>query len=282
MFSIASPWILYLISGIWLWWLYIPLMIVAAWFAIRRNTRHVATRLALALLTAICLIPMTFSGSALVSGAMEHWRDGRQRADTWRRLQASEPATVAACVIGCYLPTDVDATARNLAYERSVEQVITWWDRAPQTSQLPVLMKAYLHRGEAKMESNPLQAEADLRKAAALAADPRIAAALDSGEFGASKYNESYYDDLAQSIQANLIVLRYRGIPGRQADPAVLKDRCQAISAWPPAWMKDAEFTKIDMKSACSMAYRRQFNHTLPPDGMPGVIDGLADPFRSP
>jgi nucleotide-binding universal stress UspA family protein len=273
-----SPWGFYLISGIWLWWLYVPLIIVAIWFAIRRRTRHVASRLALTLLVVICLIPTVFSGSALVSNAMEGWRDSRQRADTWQRLQANEPATVATCVIGCDLPVDLDATTRDAALERSVKQVITWWGRAPQPSQMPSVMKAYLSSGEAMMQSDPAGAEAALHQAAALAADPRIVPALDSAEFGASQYNESYYDDVAERIQANLIVLHYRGLPGRQPDPSVLKDRCQAITAWPAAWMQGPEFAREDLKRACSMAYMRQFNNAMPPTDVPTVIDGVADP----
>lgn len=218
---------------------------------------------------------------ALVSNAVDDQRDSARRAEKWRRLQAGEPAAVAACVLGCYdLPEKLGKETEHAVYEHSVEQVIAWWGDHPLPSQMPALMKAYFYKGATLMSSDPIQAEVYLRKAAALSVDPRMAPALSSTEFGADHNNSSYYDQLAEDIQANLIVLRYRGVPGRQPEPAVLKDRCQAVAAWPPAWMEmDA---KYNLQLACAFAYMRQFEGKLAPSGVPAVIDGVADPLSPP
>lgn len=225
---------------------------------------------------AALIVPMV--PVALVSNAVDDRRDSARRADRWRRLQAGEPAAVAACALGCYdLPEKLSKETKDAVYERSIEQVIAWWGAHPLPTQMPALMKAYFYHGATLLTSDPMQAEAYLRKAAALAADPRIAPALNSSEFGADHFNESYYDMLAESIQADLMVLRYRGIPGRPPDPAVLKDHCQAVAAWPPAWMTTE--AKYNLQLACEFAYMRQFDDKLPPSGIPAVIDGIADPL---
>lgn len=218
---------------------------------------------------------------ALVSNAVDDRHDNAQRADTWRRLQAGEPAAVAACVLGCYnLPEKVSRETEHAVYEHSVEQVIAWWGDHPEPAQMPALMKAYFYKGATVMASDPIQAEVYLRKAAALSVDPHIAPALSSTEFGASRNNTSYYDDLAENIQARLIVLRYRGIPGREPEPAVLKDRCQAVAAWPPAWVTTE--AKYNLQLACAFAYMEQFEGKFAPSGVPAVIDGVADPLSPP
>lgn len=224
---------------------------------------------------AALIVPMV--PVALVSNAVDDRRDNARRADRWRRLQAGEPAAVAACALGCYdLPDKLSKETQHAVYERSIEQVIAWWGAHPLPAQMPVLMKAYFYKGATLMDSDPTQAEAYLRKAAALAADPRMAPALNSTEFAADHFNESYYDELAERIQAHLIVLRYRGIAGRPANPAVLKDRCQAVGAWPPAWMSTE--AKYNLQLACDFAYIEQFDK-LSPSGIPAVIDGIADPI---
>lgn len=218
---------------------------------------------------------------ALVSNAVDDQRSSAQRAEKWRHLQAGEPAAVATCVLGCYdLPEKLSKETRHAVYERSVEQVIAWWGDHPLPSQMPALMKAYFYKGATMMTSDPIQAEVYLRKAAALSVDPHIAPALSTPEFGADRNNTSYYDDLAENIQARLIVLRYRGIPGREPEPAVLKDRCQAVAAWPPAWVTTE--AKYNLQLACAFAYMEQFEGKLAPSGVPAVIDGVADPLSPP
>lgn len=218
---------------------------------------------------------------ALVSNAVDDQRDSARRAEKWRHLQAGEPDAVAACVLGCYdLPEKLSKETEHAVYEHSVEHVITWWGDHPLPSQMPALMKAYYYKGATMMASDPVQAELYLRKAAALSVNPQITPALNSREFGAYRNNLSYYNELAEDIQANLIVLRYRGIPGREPDPAVLKDRCQAIAAWPPAWM-DSE-AKYNLQLACAFAYMRQFEGKLAPSGVPAMIDGVVDPLLPP
>ncbi|SFR94721.1 hypothetical protein SAMN05216570_1038 [Dyella sp. OK004] len=213
----------------------------------------------------------------LASNAIDNQRDRSRRADTWRRLQANDPATVAHCVLGCYLPEKLSKEAEHAAFERSVEQVIAWWGDHPQPSQMPILMRAYLYKGGTMMTSDPTQAETYLRKAAALSVDPRIAAALNSTEFNAYVYNQPFYDEIAETIQAQLITLRYRGMLGREADPSILKDHCQAVAAWPPAWMKmEAGY---NLQRACASAYMQQYHDKLPPSGTPAVIDGVLDPI---
>lgn len=180
---------------------------------------------------------------ALASNAMDSHREYKRTEETWRLLQANDPATVAHCALGCYLPEKLSKEQDFAAFERSVEQVVAWWGEHPEPAQMPVLMKAYAYKGAKLADTDPVRAEDFLRKAAALAADPRMAKALDSVEYSAYVYNYGYYDDVAENIQASLIALRHRGIPGRAPAPEVLEDRCQAIAAWSPAWMTtDADY----------------------------------------
>lgn len=214
---------------------------------------------------------------ALVSSAAETHRDHVRLSETWRLLQANDPPTVAHCVLGCDLPEKVKREQQDAFYERNVEQVIAWWGEHPEPAQLPILMKAYTYKGARRMKDDPLQAEMYLRKAAALSADPRMAKALESSEFHADAYNENYYDDLVERIQAGLITLRYRGVPGRDPRPQVLQDRCQAVAAWPSAWMTTGAKYKLEL--ACDFAYSSVFGKVAPM-GQPGVVDGVLDPVE--
>jgi len=125
-------------------------------------------------------------------------------------------------------------------------------------------MVAYLRKGESLMKSDPAQADFLLRQAAAWSTDPRIVEGLKAPDFGATNYNDSYYNDIAESIQENLMILRYRGIAGRQPDLNILKDHCQAIAAWPPAWIE--EFNNSNLSSACWSASRELFGEKGPGD----------------
>lgn len=127
------------------------------------------------------------------------------------------------------------------------------------------------------MKTDPARAEVYLRKATALSVDPRMPKALSSTEFKAYVYNEPYYDELAENIQARLIELRYRGIPGRTPEPDVLKNRCQAVAAWPPAWRPTGAKFKLSM--ACESAYLQVFDK-WPPKDTPAVVDGVVDPIE--
>ncbi|WP_266158834.1 hypothetical protein [Dyella silvatica] len=165
---------------------------------------------------------------------------------------------------------DDDMAAKQAAHEQSADQLITWWGDDPPSEQMPELLKAYFYKGTRRMTSDPTQADVYLRKAAGLAADPRIVPRLNA-------YDVSYFDYLAKNIQADLMLLRYRGTRDRQPEPSVLKDRCQAIAAWPPAWMTSA--ANDNLRLACVQAYRQQFDIRLPPSGTHAVIDGIADPI---
>jgi len=215
---------------------------------------------------------------ALASNAMDNHRDRKRQEETWRLLQANDPATVARCALGCYLPEKLGKEQDFAAFERSVELVIAWWGEHPEPAQMPVLMKAYAYKGAKLADTDPVQAEVFLRKAAALAADPRMTKALDSFEYSAYVYNQGYYDDVAENIQVSLIVLRYRGIPGRAPAPEVLKDRCQAIAAWPPAWMTSGADYHLEL--ICGLAYSRVFDKWSP-TGTPAVVKGVLDPVAA-
>jgi hypothetical protein len=216
---------------------------------------------------------------ALASNAMDDHRNKAWREDVWRHLQANEPAAVATCVLDCLnLPDRLSRQTQHEVYERSVEQVIAWWGEHPEPAQLPALMKAFYYKGTMMMDTDPTQAEVYLRKSAALSVDPRMTAALNTPDFGARINNMSYYDELAENIQANLIVLRYRGLPGREPERAALKDRCQAVAAWPPAWMTSE--VKDNLQRACEFAYIKQFDK-LAPSGIPVVVEGVVDPLPS-
>ncbi len=216
---------------------------------------------------------------AMVSEVREAHKDKTYRENTWRLLQAGDPRTVAACVLSCSLPDRFDRKTLHEIYLRNADQVIKWWGDRPLSEQMPVLMEAYLYKARTVRDNDPAQAEAWLRKAAALTRASGIEKALTSSEFFANTVSVSHYDGVADDIQEELIGLRYSGIPGRAAEPDILKDRCQAVAAWPPAWKSPAS-ADFDLKLICKMAYAKQFKQVLAPTSLPGVIDGVRDPLE--
>ena len=70
------------------------------------------------------------------------------------------------------------------------------------------------------------------------------------------------------------MILRHRGTAERQPDPDLLKDNCQAIVAWPPAWDR-----RMNLSPACRGAYRELFEKDFP-DDMPIITDSVIDPLH--
>ncbi len=210
-----------------------------------------------------------------------------RRQDNYRRLQAGDPEAIAACAMHCWIYPAVTFEVEYAQELASSRKVIGWWGAHPEPEQLPVLVRSYeLLAGELKT-SDPAQAEAYLRQAALWLTDPRIEAGLTSPRYGANlefgttepvagqPYDRNYYNAFAQAVQSSLMLLRYRGRPGRAPDPSILTTHCQAIAAWPPAWMS-AEQAATTLKGACAEAARiQQVAAPLP-------IDGLLDPEPMP
>lgn len=241
----------------------------------------------------VVLLAPVWVPAVLISKAVDEHSlnkyNNEARAENWRLLQAEDPATVAACVIGCDVPlvsANAEEQRQREVYWHGVDLVIAWWGKDPRPAQIPALMVAYLRKGESLMQSDPARADSLLRQAAAWSTDPRIVEGLEASEFGATDRhghyrNGGYYDnDIAKSIQKNLMILRYRGIAGRQPDLNILKDRCQAIAAWPPAWRdgEDKSISKEHLSSACGSAYRELFGKEWS-DKLPVIIDSVIDPL---
>lgn len=233
---------------------------------------------------AILAAPVAGPAVLLSNGAKEY-RENRKQAENWRLLQAGDPATVAACVIGCDLPsasTDEEKQQRREVFRHGTELVISWWSEDPLPAQIPALMIAYYRKGAQLMKSDPAQADSLLRKAAAWSTDPRIKQGLEMSEFGAAKYNHNRYNGIVESIHEKLIILRYHGVPGRNPNPNILKDSCQAITAWPPAWKQNSssKSLRLDLIPACNSAYRELFGKRLP-DDMPIITDSVLDSLNT-
>lgn len=188
--------------------------------------------------------------AALASAAFEGVHDGVGQRHQRRLILAGDRAVTAKCVWMCdsYNHLD-DASALQ---QRSVERVIEWWGMDSPWEQAPIVMKAYLLRSEASMDSDPAAAERYLRRAAALAADPRMLRALKAKFPDMSSYDLNVYDEMANKVQARLIRFHYRGIPGRAGDPSELSTNCRAVAAWPPAWYQgDTERAERELGYLC-------------------------------
>jgi len=228
---------------------------------------------------AVLVAPVAVPAQLLFNAADKH-RENAKRDENWRKMLAEDPATVAICVIGCDWPevsTDADRQRQREVYRHGVDLVIAWWGENPQPSQIPALMVAYYRKGARLMKSDPAQADFFLRQAAVWSTDPRIVQGLKEREFGGTRYNDYFYNEIVSWTQENLMILRYRGIDGRQPDPDILKDRCQAIAAWPPAW--NQEYSSTNPDSACRSAYKELFEKKFPTD-MPTITDSVIDPVR--
>lgn len=139
--------------------------------------------------------------------------------------------------------------------DRSVDYVITNWNAAPGSGQLPVLMAVHAIKARKVADADPAQAEQHWRRVAELATDTRITSALTSKQYGAYGHNASYYSDIAIEAQRSLMVMYYKGLPGRKPDHSVFDDACKPVASWPPAWMSTPGDDAYNINRACDMAY---------------------------
>lgn len=182
--------------------------------------------------------------AALASMAFEGAHDRSSQRKQRRLVEAGDREATMNCVWFCRAYDHIkNAVALQ---QRSAERVIGWWDGGELTwDKAPVVMKAFLLRSKMRMDADPASAEKDLRRAAVMAADSRILGAMKSTSSDSSADKTKVYDLLVEEIQSSLILLRYRGIPGRAGDPAELSTNCRAVAAWPPAWYQ-GDLTKAD------------------------------------
>lgn len=190
---------------------------------------------------------------ALVSNAIDDHRQNAREEETWKRWKAGDPPVVARCVVNCRLPlrvTQSDSDEYQQLFARSLDQIIAWWGAHPEPGQLPVVAVAYKYKGQRLMKSDPAAAEAFLRKAATLVAEPDMVEGFKSDYFpiGVVSNNEMYYVKAAQEIQENLMVLRFEKHGSRVDD-----FRCQPIAAWPPSY-------SVRLDDACNSAYQRLYD----------------------
>lgn len=184
--------------------------------------------------------------AALASAAFEGAHDRSSQRKQRRLVEAGDREATVNCVWYC-LAYDHVKDARALR-QNSAERVIGWWDDGELTwDKASVVMKALLLRSKTRMDADPASAEKDLRRAAVMSADPRILGAMKSTAPDSSADKTKVYDLLVEEIQSSLILLRYRGIPGRAGDPSELSTNCRAVAAWPPAWYQGNQ-SKADGK----------------------------------
>lgn len=190
---------------------------------------------------------------ALVSNAIDEHRQNAREEETWKRWNAGDPPVVAQCVVNCRVPLRVTQSKSDeyqQLFARSLDQIIGWWGEHPTPGQLPVVAAAYKYKGWRLMRSDPVAAEAYLRKAAVMVAAPEMAEGLKSDYFpiGVVLNNQSYYVDMAQDIQESLMVLRFKK-DGANADDF----RCQPIASWPPSY-------SVKLDKACDGAYQQLYD----------------------
>nr|WP_144020657.1 hypothetical protein [Burkholderia sp. AU33423] len=212
---------------------------------------------------------------ALVSDAIDKHRQNARKEETWKRWKAGDPPVVAECVIDCRLPlhvTQSNSDEFEQLFVRSLNQIIAWWGEHPTPGQLPVVAVAYEYKGRRLMESDPGAAEAFLRKAAVMVAEPEMAEGLESDYFpvGVALNNKHYYEKAAQEIQESLMVLRFKK-NGAGADDFT----CQPIAAWPPSY-------PVKLDDACDHAYQRLYDPEYKKISYTYQrIDSVYDPVRS-
>ncbi|OXI22043.1 hypothetical protein CFB43_14775 [Burkholderia sp. AU15512] len=212
---------------------------------------------------------------ALVSDALDKHRQNAREEETWRRWKAGDPPVVAECVIDCQLPlhvTQSNSGEYEQTFVRSLDQIIAWWGEHPTPGQLPVVAVAYEYKGRRLMELDPGAAEAFLRKAAVMVAEPEMAEGLESDYFpvGVVLNNKHYYENAAQGIQESLMVLRFKQ-NGARADDFT----CQPIAAWPPSY-------PVKLDDACDHAYQRLYDPEYKKISYTYQrIDRVYDPVRS-
>lgn len=209
---------------------------------------------------------------------------GEQRSN-WNKFQSGDFYTAVDCMRGCdgLFPDDIDYKPQ---VQRATDLVLTQVIKPPFPGvdgwKLPVLMNAYLKEGELLLDSDPKQAEIYLRKAAALSLDRQMTVAVES--HGSPFYVRDDYDAMLIDIQANLMVLQYRGVGKRKPNPSILKDRCQAVAAWPAPWLhrnvspNDLDTMAADgLAEACNNAYLKQFGDVSTTiTSVPGIIDPIS------
>lgn len=168
-------------------------------------------------------------------------------------ILAGDPEAIGYCVFNCMGYSKLDDRADLV--DRSVDYVITNWNAAPATEQLPVLMAAHAIKARKVADTDPAQAEQHWRRVAELSTDTRITSALTSRQYGAYGHNASYYSDIAIEAQRSLMVMYYKGLPGRTSDHSVFDDACKPVAAWPAAWMSTPGDDAHNLNRACDMAY---------------------------
>lgn len=215
----------------------------------------------------------------------DHRRNVKDK-ENLRRLQAGDPETVVRCVVGgyCLMPSGTDDKTFKATYDRAIDLVISWWGENPQPAQIPILMAAYNKKGRTFLyKPNPSEAEKYFRLAASLAIDPRIVSGLKSPDFWASNWSEGHYTDMAESVQTALMMLHHAGDEGHSDSLDAFQ--CQAIAAWPPAWMNDAATENKSLINSCETAYNSLFQtiHKRRPANrktfvvVPGVLDPVVE-----
>lgn len=190
---------------------------------------------------------------ALVSSAIDDHRRNARDEETWKQWKAGDPPVVAQCVVDCQLPLRVTQSKSDelqQLFARSLDQIIAWWGEHPTPGQLPVVAVAYKFKGQRLMASDPAAAEAYLRKAAVMVAEPEMAEGLTSDYFppGVVFNRKPYYEKAAQEIQESLMILRFKK-NGAGADDF----RCQPVAAWPPSY-------PVELDGACRDAYQRLYD----------------------
>lgn len=194
----------------------------------------------------------------------EHVSDGRKQHEQRRLVLAGDPPATILCMQRCRDYSHLD-DRRKLA-QLSVRHILDWWDANPAADQMPALIDAHRLQGASIVDHDSVKAAQQWRRAAELAADPRIRAArvLKSAD-GYRYIRRSDLDRWLVDIEGNLLVLRYRGDDGTPAAPSILDGDCHPVSSWPPAWMKQKDGAD-SLKKACRNAYIQVFNTIPPPD----------------
>lgn len=188
-----------------------------------------------------------------ISRISEAAHDRKEQNAQRKLILAGDPQAIANCVFNCMGYSKLDDRA-DLT-DRSVDYVLTTWEASPAADQLPVLMTAHAIKARKVEDADPVQAEEHWRRVAELSTDARIAPALGSKQYGAYGRNTSYYSDIAVEAQRRLMVVYYKGLPGRTPDHSIFDGTCRPVAAWPPAWMPATKDDADKLNRACDMAY---------------------------
>jgi hypothetical protein len=168
-------------------------------------------------------------------------------------ILAGDPQAIGNCIFFCMDYSEL--RDRSDLVDRSVDYAITTWGASPAADQLPVLMVAHAIKARNVSDADPVQAELHWRRVAEISTDARITSAIESKQYGAYGHNASYYSDIAIEAQRSLMVMYYKGLPGRTPDHSIFEGACKPVAAWPPAWMSMAGEDTHSLNRACDMGY---------------------------